>query len=97
METIGGRVRAARDRRVWSQDELARATGMPKASISRIETGKTIPRRSSIRKLAEALGVDPGCGQILAKDQLVQAGGKSGGVSQHAARASGGVISTVGQ
>lgn len=59
MGHIGERIRLARDRKVWTQDDLAQATGMPKASLSRIENGHTQPRQSSIQKIAAALGVEP--------------------------------------
>jgi len=59
MATIGARIRAARQRKVWTQDDLSRQTAMPKASISRIENGQTTPHQSTIHKLAAALEVDP--------------------------------------
>jgi len=59
MVDIGKRIRATRQRRVMSQDDLSKETGMPKASISRLERGATKPRPSSIRKVAAALGVTP--------------------------------------
>jgi len=56
--SIGGRVRYARMRAVLSQDELSTATGIPKATISRIENGKNEqPRFVTVRKLADALDV----------------------------------------
>ena len=60
MQTMGERLAQARKRKVWSQEELATAAGVPVVTISRIETGYTeAPRPSTIRKLASALGVDP--------------------------------------
>ena len=61
MDTIGERLRAARDRRVWTQEDLARASGVPVVTISRIENDRHEgrPRQSTIRKLADALGIDP--------------------------------------
>jgi transcriptional regulator with XRE-family HTH domain len=61
MHTIGGRLREARLRKVWTQRDLATASGVPTVTISRIENGHTQegPRQSTIRKLADALDVDP--------------------------------------
>lgn len=42
-----------------SQAELAKATGVHTATISRLETGRTGARPSTLRRLAEALGVEP--------------------------------------
>ncbi len=60
MGTIGERLRQARMRRVWTQENLARASGIPIVTISRIENGhhEGQPRQSTIRKLAGALGVE---------------------------------------
>jgi transcriptional regulator with XRE-family HTH domain len=59
MDTIGGRIREARQRKVLSQAELAQATGMPRPSLTRIENGHTRPRPATIRKLAAQLDVSP--------------------------------------
>ncbi len=60
MQTIATRLRGVRQRRVWSQEDLAAAAGVPVVTISRIENGHAQPRPSTIRKLAGALNVDPG-------------------------------------
>ena len=61
METIGDRVRSARERKVWSQSELAERSGVAKVTITRIESGWSgkRPYPKTLRQLAEALGVDP--------------------------------------
>ncbi len=60
MQNMGNRLEQARKRRVMSQEELAKAAGVPVVTISRIENGHTeAPRPSTTRKLATALGVDP--------------------------------------
>ena len=61
MSTIGERLRRARLRRVWTQDELGRRAGIPLRTISRIENDRygVRPQQGTIRKLAAALGVDP--------------------------------------
>jgi transcriptional regulator with XRE-family HTH domain len=61
MEGTGGRLREARLRKVWTQEDLAAASGVPVVTISRIENGhvQQAPRQSTLRKLAAALDVDP--------------------------------------
>ncbi len=45
----------------WSQAELARRSGVPQATISRIEARKTAGVSfETLEKLAKALGCDPG-------------------------------------
>ena len=70
MDTIGARLKAARDRRAWTQADLASASGVPIVTISRIENGRQAgrPRQSTIRKLAAALEVDPGWLLVGAED-----------------------------
>ena len=51
-------LRTIRLRRLLTQDDLASKTGMTKASISRLETGATKARISTVRKLLSALDVD---------------------------------------
>jgi transcriptional regulator with XRE-family HTH domain len=56
----GGKVRTAREQRFFSQRELAGKAGVNHNTVWRIEGGGSIevhPR--TIRKLAEALSVDP--------------------------------------
>lgn len=48
-----------RERSLLSQAELAKATGVHTATISRLETGRRGARPSTLRRLAEALGVEP--------------------------------------
>lgn len=57
MELSG--LRQARERRLLTQVELAGRASMTAATISRIETGMTKARISTVRRLAEALDVDP--------------------------------------
>ena len=62
MATIGERLRRARNRKVWTQEDLARESGVPVVTISRVENGRQEgqPRPSTIRRLAVPLGVEPG-------------------------------------
>lgn len=52
-------LRSVRLRRLLTQRELARIAGLTTASVNRIETGTTKARISTVRRLAEALDVDP--------------------------------------
>ena len=60
-ETIGQRLKQARDRSVYSLNELAMCSGVTKATIINIEKDRftRTPNRETIRKLAAALGVNP--------------------------------------
>ena len=53
------RLRALRERRVLTQQELAQKAGITRATLSRLEGGADNPYPSTIRKLAAALEVDP--------------------------------------
>lgn len=55
----GERIKTARERKVWGQAELARAAGLSPNTLYRIEVGDHAPRPATIRKIAEALGIDP--------------------------------------
>ncbi len=72
MELPG--LRATRLRRLMTQDDLADATGMTKASISRLETGATKARVSTVRRLIAALSVE--------SDQLTTTSEPTDGVSK---------------
>ncbi|MCW4115625.1 helix-turn-helix domain-containing protein [Aurantimonas sp. MSK8Z-1] len=43
----------------WRQADLARHSGLPKDSVSTYVKGKTLPTPLSLKKLADALGVEP--------------------------------------
>lgn len=60
MDSIGARLRTARQRRFLTQEELAKASGVQVVTISRIENDRqeSQPRLSTIRKLAKALGIE---------------------------------------
>jgi len=53
------KLRELRVRRLLSTRELARKAGVSTSTIHTIETGKTVPRLSVVRKLSEALEVSP--------------------------------------
>jgi transcriptional regulator with XRE-family HTH domain len=53
---IGIRIRKLRHQHDWTQEELAEQIGIDKRNISRYESGRAEPRKSTLRKLAEVLG-----------------------------------------
>ena len=55
----GKRLRQLRRERAFSQRDVSRITGIAHDSISQLETGKRDAQPRTIRKLAEALGVEP--------------------------------------
>jgi transcriptional regulator with XRE-family HTH domain len=56
---IGERLKNLRIRRALTQEELAAAAGIGKNTVNRLERDLTEPRPPTLRKLAQALGVDP--------------------------------------
>ncbi len=55
----GEKVRVARERAFLSKRELAEKAGLDRSTVGRIEDGVTEVYPRTIRKLAEALSVDP--------------------------------------
>jgi DNA-binding XRE family transcriptional regulator len=52
------RLRAVRERKALTQDELATLAGVSRQTVVKIEGGLE-PRLPTVRKLAKALGVEP--------------------------------------
>ena len=52
-------LREVRLRQVLSQRALARRAGVAQRTIVEAELGRQVPRLATMRKLCEALGVDP--------------------------------------
>ncbi len=55
-EVVGRRIRDLRERRGWSQSELARRAGIGISTLSEIESGQSAPRLDTLVALAQALG-----------------------------------------
>lgn len=51
------RLRQARERALLTQEQLAQRAGVAKSTVNRIEQGLQEARISTVRRLAEALGV----------------------------------------
>jgi transcriptional regulator with XRE-family HTH domain len=56
---IGTKLNQLRTREALTQRDLSERTGLTIAAISRIEQNQVEPRLSTVRKLANALGVHP--------------------------------------
>lgn len=57
-ERLINRIIAARIAREWSQGDLARALGVKRPVISRLESGNVDPRWSTVVKVFEILGLE---------------------------------------
>lgn len=54
-------LRAAREAKGWTQEQLEAASDVEQGVISRLERGaSTNPKIDTVRKLEAALGIDPG-------------------------------------
>jgi transcriptional regulator with XRE-family HTH domain len=58
VEVDGARLQRRRRRRGLTLKELGKTAGVSLATIWRLEKGRTSARITTVRKLAEALGVD---------------------------------------
>ncbi len=56
---IGDKLKAARTRRLLTQEELAAKAGVSAATVVNIERNNQEPHFRTIKKLAKALDVDP--------------------------------------
>ncbi|HZC83760.1 MAG TPA: helix-turn-helix transcriptional regulator, partial [Rubrobacter sp.] len=59
VEALGRRIRDHREEYACSQEEFAEASGISRATLSKIEQGHIYPSMQVRRKLAKALGVGP--------------------------------------
>jgi len=60
VDSIGARLKYAREQKLLTQEDLAEAASVTEATISRMENGRSGPTRpSTARKLAAALDIDP--------------------------------------
>ena len=55
---LGGTVRHLRERRGWSQADLAKASGMTQSAVARFEAGGTVPTLPVLDRLARALDAE---------------------------------------
>ncbi len=59
ISVAGKELRRLRRERALSQQDMTRITGVAQATLSDLEGSKRGARASTLRKLAEALGVEP--------------------------------------
>lgn len=57
-QSVGRRIQFARFQRGWTQMELAKASGILRPNISRLEAGRHDLRLSTVSRVAAALGLD---------------------------------------
>lgn len=55
---IGRRVLSTREKRGWTQQDLADRSEMARANIARLEAGKHPPKLDTLRRIAAALGLE---------------------------------------
>jgi len=55
---LGRTVRELRERRGWSQSQLAQAAGMTQSAVARFEAGGTVPTLPLLERLAHALEME---------------------------------------
>lgn len=60
MKIIGQNVKRLRQRRGWTQEALARKTGLHRVSLAQIERGAKGPSLEMLERLAGAFRVKPG-------------------------------------
>lgn len=56
--SIGQKIRAARERKGWRQEDLAQECGIARANIARLERGNQVPKVATLRRVAAALGLE---------------------------------------
>lgn len=57
LRNVGEQIKNAREKSGISAAELARRTGTERSTIARIETGRTNPTASTLKSIANALGM----------------------------------------
>jgi transcriptional regulator with XRE-family HTH domain len=57
-QSLGKVIRALRDRKAWTQSELAECAGVSLRQIQRIENGEVHPRQEMLKSLADAFDLD---------------------------------------
>lgn len=53
--SIGQKIRAAREKKNLTQEDLAKLTGIARANIARFETGRHAPKIATVQRVARAL------------------------------------------
>jgi len=59
-ETLGARLRIARERKGWTQQQVGTAVGITRAAVARFEGGAAMPMVQTCAELARVLDVRAG-------------------------------------
>ena len=59
IETIRRKLKHYRHQRGWTQEDLARAAGLPWSTVNAIEQGRSSPRMRTLVLMARALDIAP--------------------------------------
>lgn len=59
LRNVGGRVRQCREKRQWTQEDLAERAELDRSYIAGIEAGLRNPSIKAIAKIARGLGLTP--------------------------------------
>ena len=54
---VAARIKQERANRGWRQQDLSAQTGIARPNIARLESGKRMPKLSTLQKIAEAMGL----------------------------------------
>ena len=57
---MNGNIRLLRERKGWTQKQLARRVGVHPITIAKYETGAQTPRITTLMKIAKVFGVSAG-------------------------------------
>lgn len=53
---LGARIRELRERRGWSQTEMASRVGMQQPNVASLESGRRVPTLETVVRVADVLG-----------------------------------------
>lgn len=56
--TLAQQIRSAREKRGWTQEQLAVHADVSRSTIQNLENGRRQPHRASLRRIADTLGLD---------------------------------------
>ncbi len=59
QEKFGRRIKALREKKGWTQNQLAEASGVPRTDLPQVEHGQLDITLATIHALAKGLGVKP--------------------------------------
>jgi ribosome-binding protein aMBF1 (putative translation factor) len=54
---VATRIKAERKRKGWRQRDLSEATGIARPNIARLESGRRMPKITTLHKISKALGI----------------------------------------